>query len=342
MSPEYRQLGRSGLRVSVPILGGMTFGNTKWNPWLLTEEQSLPLLKAAWDAGVNTIDTANTYSNGDSERIIGNFIKQYSIPRETLVIMTKALFLVSSDPGVKTMLNPSLGQSRDFVNQGGLSRTAIFNQIDASLLRLGTSYIDLLQIHAFDPSTPVEETMRALHDLVLSGKVRYLGACNLRAWQLAEMNRVAELHGWTPFVSIQVEHSLLYRPQELEMFAYCNYKGIGILSYSPLMDGNLARPLDVETARVKSTGNSPFKKKLRASDREIVKRVNEVSQRLEWKMSQVALAWSVSKVTSPIVGVNSIERLYDAIVSDRKLSTEDIQYLEELRQIGQPSPCLRT
>ena len=195
--------------------------------------QSLPILKAAWDRGINTIDTANMYSNGDSERIIRKFIEkvrsligrqsphippgsrcsQYNILREEIVIMTKAFFVVSQDPTVITG-GPTtfhLMNTRQYVNQGGLSRAALFNQVDASLARLGTSYIDVLQIHFWDPMTPPEETMKALHDLVQSGKVRYIGASNLKTWQLAEMTSIAERNGWTTFVSVQVEHSLLYR-----------------------------------------------------------------------------------------------------------------------------------
>ena len=190
--------------------------------------QALPVLKAAWDLGINTIDTANMYSNGESESIIGTFMskvympslqnislshnvryRQYNIPRENLVIMTKAYFLVSPDPSINSArAQGALMKQRDYVNHGGLSRAALFNQVETSLKRLGTSYIDVLQIHFFDATTPIEETMKALHDLVQSGKVRYLGASNLRTWQLAEMNRVAEVNGWTQFVSIQIEYSL--------------------------------------------------------------------------------------------------------------------------------------
>ncbi len=196
----------------------------------LTSFKALPILKAAWDRGINTIDTANMYSNGDSEKIIGSFMKtvsgvsrtrpqlrahlplhQYNIPRENVVIMTKVFFLVSPTPTDNTIFVPHLMNSRDYINHSGLSRIALFNQVDASLKRLGTDYIDVLHVHTFDPTVPPEETMKALHDLVQSGKVRYLGASNVRAWQVAELNRVAELNNWTPIVCVQVEYSLLYR-----------------------------------------------------------------------------------------------------------------------------------
>ncbi|EIM81808.1 Aldo/keto reductase [Stereum hirsutum FP-91666 SS1] len=327
---EYRQLGKSGLRVSVPILGGMTIGDQQWLPWLLPEDKALNLLKTAWDQGINTFDTANMYSNGESERIIAKFIKQNEIPRRNLVIMTKIRFPVSEDDQVVTSFaGPKYYHSRDYVNQGGLSRVAIFNQVDASLARLQTEYIDLLQIHAFDPETPVEETMKALHDIVMSGKARYIGASNLRAWQFIEMNNVAQQNCWTQFVSVQVEHSLLYRPYELEMFAYCDYKGIGILSYSPLMDGHLARPVGVTTDRSKIYEGHLLEKKRRESDNQIIKRVEELASKHSWKMSQVALAWSLTKVSSPIVGANTSERVKEAVLAGRRLSLEDVEYLEE-------------
>lgn len=211
---EYRRLGQSGLRVSVPILGAMSFGSPAWQPWVLNEEQAMPVLKAAWDRGVNTIDTANVYSNGESERIIGRFLKKYDVPRHRVVLLTKCYALVHDEVNVNTLTHwnlPEITKTREYVNQAGLSRAAIFNQVEASLERFQTSYIDLLQIHRFDPDAPVKETMRALHDLVQSGKVRYIGASSMRCWQLAEMNAVAEREGWTTFVSMQSEYSLLYR-----------------------------------------------------------------------------------------------------------------------------------
>ncbi|KAI0367254.1 Aldo/keto reductase [Pilatotrama ljubarskyi] len=333
---QYRQLGNSGLRVSVPIFGGMTVGNPKWSPWILGEDKALPLLKAAWDLGINTIDTANTYSNGDAERMIATFTEKYDIPRENLVIMTKAFFLVSPDPSTLTMLNPGLNNTRDFVNQGGLSRAALFNQVEASLKRLRTSYIDVLEVHTFDPTTPLEETMKALHDLVQSGKVRYLGACNMRTWQFSEMQHVAQLHGWTPFVSMQVEYSLLYRPEELEMLAYCKHAGVGVIAYSPLMDGHLARPLGSETERSKLIAGTPFEKPRRESDKRIIQRVEELASKKGWTMSQVALAWVAAKVTAPIVGANTPERLQESISTGKALTDEDMQCLEEPYELQAP------
>ncbi|KAI0759407.1 NADP-dependent oxidoreductase domain-containing protein [Trametes elegans] len=333
---DYRQLGKSGLRVSLPIFGGMSVGNPKWSPWVLPEHKALPVLKAAWDLGINTIDTANSYSNGDAERVLASFLKTFDIPRENVVIMTKAFFFVASDPSTFSMLRPDLNNTKEYVNQGGLSRAALFNQVDASLRRLETTYIDVLQIHTFDPTTPIEETMKALHDLIQSGKVRYIGASNIRTWQLAEMNRVAELNGWTPFATVQVEYSLLYRYEELEMLSYCNYKGIGVIGFAPLTNGFLARPLGNETERAKSVSGTPFEKKLRDSDKQIVQRVQDLAQKKKWSMSQVALAWVASKIASPIVGANTPARLQESIVAGKSLTAEEAAYLEELYEIQPP------
>lgn len=246
-----------------------------------------------------------------------------------MVIMTKIIFLVAPDPGTYTVTMPHLAHTREYVNQGGLSRAAIFNSVDASLVRLNTTYIDVLQIHASDPETPMEETMQALHDLVSAGKVRYLGACNLRAWQLAEMNHIAEIHGWTQFTCVQVEHSLLYRPEEPEMLEYCNFKGIGVIPYSPLMDGHLARPLGTVTRRTTDFEGSVFVKPRRPCDKEIIKRVEETATKKGWKMCQVALTWSLTRVSSPIVGANTAERLSESIINGKSLTDEEIRYLEE-------------
>ncbi|OAX32779.1 Aldo/keto reductase, partial [Rhizopogon vinicolor AM-OR11-026] len=208
---EYRTLGKSGLKVSVPILGAMSFGSSKWASWVLDEEPSIQIMKAAWDLGINTFDTANVYSNGESERLIAKFIKKYNIPRHQIVIATKCNALVANDPSIWSFFRTDLKQLHEYVNQSGQSRAAIVNAVDASLARLETPYIDLLQIHRFDPSVTPEETMKALHDLVQSGKVRYIGASSMRCWQFAMLNEVAAKNCWTKFVSMQDEYSLLYR-----------------------------------------------------------------------------------------------------------------------------------
>ncbi|EGO03516.1 hypothetical protein SERLA73DRAFT_158140 [Serpula lacrymans var. lacrymans S7.3] len=326
---EYRQLGKSGLRVSVPILGAMSFGDPRWSPWVLDEASSIPIIKAAWDLGINTIDTANVYSNGSSERIVAKFVKEYKIPRHQIVIASKCNGIVASDPNLRSSVVPGLGDQREYVNQFGLSRAAIFNAVDASLGRLETSYIDLLQIHRFDPSVPPEEIMKALHDLVQSGKVRYIGASSMRCWQFALLNEVAEKNGYTKFVSMQDEYSLLYREEEREMLAYCKYNGIGVIPWAPLAAGALARPFGTETTRVVSGKGTIFESKYSEADKTIIERVEAISKTKGWKMSQVALAWANSKVTSPIVGFNSIARLEESIIPGYELTPEEVKSLEE-------------
>ncbi|KZO99803.1 Aldo/keto reductase [Calocera viscosa TUFC12733] len=325
---EYRRLGNSGLRVSVPIVGAMSFGSKKQLDWVIEEEEALQLLKAAWDRGINTWDTANVYSAGESERIIGMAIKKFNIPRSKLVILTKCKGLVPEDLNVRGNEHTKhLAFSKDYINQWGLSRTAIFNQVEASLKRLGTDYIDLYQIHRADfPNATAEETMGALNDLVRSGKVRYIGASSMWAWELAEYQNVAEKHGWTKFISMQNHYSLLYREEEREMNKYCEYTGVGLIPWGPVAAGQLARPLAAqkETARAKG-GN----RQLTAAEEEIIRRVEELAKKKGWTMAQVALAWIDDKVSSPIVGFSSVARLEEAIIPDKKLTAEERKYLEE-------------
>lgn len=326
---EYRTLGKTGLKVSVPILGAMSFGSSKWASWVLDEEPSMEIMKAAWDLGINTFDTANVYSNGESERFIAKFIKKFNIPRHQIVIATKCNHLVADDPSIWTFFREDMRRLPEYVNQSGLSRAAIFNAVDGSLARLETAYIDLLQIHRFDPSVTPEEIMKALHDLVQSGKVRYIGASSMRCWQFAMLNEVAARNGWTRFVSMQNEYSLLYREDEREMLAYCKYHGIGVIPWSPLAAGVLARPIGTETMRANSINGAVPAKKLIGGDATIVNRVEELAKKKNCKMSQIALAWIGLKVASPIVGVNSVQRLHESIVEGIELMPEEVAYLEE-------------
>jgi aryl-alcohol dehydrogenase-like predicted oxidoreductase len=210
---EYRQLGKCGLRVSVPILGAMSIGHKDWQPWIEDDESKVfALLKEAYDVGLNTWDTANVYSNGVSEQLIGKALKHLEIPRHKIVILTKCFGTVGEEPGISHIRFPQLKNTKDYINQGGLSRAAIFNAVDASLKRLQIEYIDLLQIHRFDTTVPVEETMKALHDLVQSGKVRYIGASSMWTFQFAALQTAAEKNGWTKFVSMQNHYSLCVSP----------------------------------------------------------------------------------------------------------------------------------
>ncbi|KAG6819566.1 hypothetical protein H0H93_010696 [Arthromyces matolae] len=296
--------------------------------WILEEEASFEILQAAWELGINTFDSANVYSNGESERVIGKWIQKNRIPRERLIITSKCWNIVGNDPGVQWSPTQELRDQPEYVNQGGLSRAAIFNAIDASLKRLNLTYIDLYQIHAFDRYTPVEETMKALHDLVESGKVRYIGACNLRTWQFALMNEVAEKRGWTKFVSMQSQYSLLYREEEREMNAYCNYHGIGIMPYGVLAKGLLARPAATVTARTEWNKGTSYEAKATEAGQEIVDRVTQIAEKRGVTRAQVALAWIQTKVASPIVGVSTMKQLLET-VTHVDLTDEEITYLEQ-------------
>ena len=328
---EYKQLGKCGLRVSVPILGAMTFGDPTWQKWVLDKEQSLPLLKAAYDRGLNTWDTANIYSNGVSEEIIGEAIKKYSIPRHKLVILTKCFAFIGEEPWYQN--NPSMTTSKDYVNHGGLSRAAIFQACDASLARLGTPYIDLYQIHRFDPNVPIAETMEALHDLVRAGKVRYIGASSMWAHQFAMMQAVAEANGWTKFVSMQNHYNLLYREEEREMNRYCDATGVGLIPWAPLCRGILARPPTDEKADTTRAEGDRSQTGYSDVDKKIVQRVKETADKKGWKMSHVALAWINKRVASPIIGFSSVDRIDEGIdVRGKVLTDEEEKYLEELYQ----------
>ncbi|KAJ7728294.1 NADP-dependent oxidoreductase domain-containing protein [Mycena maculata] len=325
-SATYTRLGAAGIRVSVPIMGCMSFGlSEKW-PWVLDEEPSFKVLKAAWDHGLTTFDTANIYSDGESERIIGKFLKKYNIPREKVVIATKVHHLVLDDT-IDGGDNPR--DTRDYVNQDGLSRAGIFNAVEASLKRLDTSYIDLVQIHRFDPRVPVTETMRALHDLVQSGKVRYIGASSMRTWRFSEMNHIADMNGWTQFVSMQNEYSLLKREEEREMIPYCKAHGIGLIPWAPLAGGALAHPLGAETARTKTIKGTPMEPPVTDADKIIISRVQELAEKKGCTMSQIALAWVCLKVDSPIVGISSVSRVEESAQKGVELTAEEAKYLEE-------------
>ncbi|KAK8064674.1 Aldo-keto reductase dtxS3 [Apiospora phragmitis] len=330
---DYRQLGKSGLRVSVPIFGCMSIGDKNAQSWAIGEDEALPLLKAAYDRGVNTWDTAN----GASEIIVGKAIKQYNIPREKVVIMTKCFWGVGEEPEVRHVLSrEDFEKSKDYVNQYHLSRTAIFNQVNASLKRLDTDYIDLLQIHRFDYNTPLEETMKALHDLVESGKVRYLGASSMYGVNFARLQFVAEKNGWTKFVSMQNHYNLLYREEEREMNRFCNDTGVGLIPWAPLCRGHLARP----PSNFGSTDRSKMEKDASPGshgtvepDLTIISRVQEIAKKRDWTMSNVALAWINKRVSSPIIGFSNIARIDEALEARGKtLSDEEERYLEELYQ----------
>ncbi|PSN71781.1 voltage-gated potassium channel subunit beta-2 [Corynespora cassiicola Philippines] len=245
---QYARLGTSGLKVSRIILGGMAFGSPTWegSPWTLDEPSSMAVLKRAWDLGINTWDTANTYSNGASERILGTFLRENKIPRSRVVILTKLYYPVMDDD---SRPQPPDAYSQPLVNQMGLSRKHIFDAVEASLERLGTDYIDVLQLHRLDRDTPPEEIMRALHDLVAMGKVRYLGASSMYCWEFARLQYTAKMNGWTGFTSMQPFYNLLYREEEREMIPFCESQGVGVIPWSPLARGLLGKPVGETSKR---------------------------------------------------------------------------------------------
>jgi len=280
----------------------MTFGTPERgdHPWTLPEQQSRPLIRKAIEMGINFFDTANAYSDGTSEEIVGQALKDYT-RRDEVVIATKVFFPMTKGP-----------------NGGGLSRKSIFTAIDASLRRLGTDYVDLYQIHRWDPTTPIEETLEALHDVVKAGKARYLGASSMYAWQFAKTLHLARENGWTPFVSMQNFYNLLYREEEREMLPLCNDARIAVIPWSPLARGRLARAQDAETSR---TQTDAYADKLFAasaeSDRKVIDQVAAVAAAREVPPAQVALAWVIQKsvVTAPIVGASKPQHLDDALAA---------------------------
>ncbi|KAL8882861.1 MAG: hypothetical protein Q9192_007510 [Flavoplaca navasiana] len=329
---EYVQLGSSGLRVSMPILGTMAIGSQDWQDWVMSEEEGLKTLKLAWDRGITSWDTANVYSSGANEEMVGKAIKQFDIPREKLVILGKVFGTVPEDKGIfNFFFEEQMAKSKDYVNKGGLSRSAIMKAVDASLKRLGTDYIDVLQIHRYDPTVPPAETMKALHDLVQMGKVHYIGASSMWTYQFATMQFIAEKNGWTKFISMQNNYHLCYREEEREMNKFCNETGVGIIPWGPLFGGLLAKPWGEESTRSKTS--VAMSGGLTEVDEAINKRVQEVAEKKGWKMSQVALAWVRSKGCVPVMGLTSanVQRLEEACaVKDMRLTEEEIKYLEEL------------
>ncbi|KAJ6104838.1 alcohol dehydrogenase [Penicillium sp. IBT 18751x] len=329
----YKKLGASGLQVSVPIVGAMSFGQKSWQSWVLEDEEEIQnILKGAYDRGVNTWDTANVYSNGASEAIIGRAIQKFNIPRHKLVLLTKIFGYVGEQPDIRqASFANEMSQSKDYANQGGLSRTAIFNAVNGCLARLQTDYIDLLQIHRFDATVTIEETMKALHDLVQLGKVRYIGASSMWTYQFAQMQFTAERNGWTKFISMQNHYSLCYREEEREMNRFCHETGVGLIAWAPLYRGLLARQLGAQaTARQGGVKGSLFARESTGPDEEIIRRVQELAEAKEWTMSQVALAWVIQKGSIPTVGFSSVARLEEGIdVRGKELTPEEIVHLEE-------------
>jgi len=314
---EYVRLGQTGLQVSRICLGMMSYGDPGWRDWVLPEADARPFVQRAAEAGITFFDTADMYSRGVSEEVTGRLLAETFADRADYVLATKVFQPMADRP-----------------NRGGLSRKHILDAVDASLRRLGTDYIDLYQTHRWDPDTPIEETMAALHDCVRAGKVRYLGASSMFAWQFAKAQHAAVLHGWTPFVSMQPHYNLLYREEEREMLPQCRDMGVGVIPWSPLARGVLAgsrtRGGEQRTTR---SGSDPLVESLYSdADYDIVERVQEVARERGCAPAQVALAWLLHQpgVTAPIVGATKLAHLEDAVAAvGLSLSAEERERLEE-------------
>ncbi|NUU62261.1 aldo/keto reductase [Paenibacillus agri] len=313
---DYAKLGSTGLEVSRICLGCMSYGIPERgsHAWTLGEEESRPFIRRALELGINFFDTANVYSDGTSEEIVGRALKDFAA-RDDVVIATKVH-----------------GRMRPGPNGGGLSRKVIMSEIDHSLKRLGTDYVDLYQIHRWDSETPIEETMEALHDVVKAGKARYIGASSMYAWQFLKALHVAESHGWTRFVSMQNYLNLLYREEEREMLPLCEAEGIGVIPWSPLARGRLTRDFEESSAR---SLTDEFGKQLYAktdeADHRVATQVKEIAEERGIPRAQVALAWVLQKkpVTAPIIGATKMQHLEDAVAAvDIRLTPDEVQRLE--------------
>ena len=314
---QWINLGQTGLKVSRLCLGTMTYGSKKWRPWVLEEEEAHPFFRKAIEAGVNFFDTADMYSVGVSETILGHALREYT-RRDDAIIATKVFYPMG--PGL---------------NDRGLSRKHIMQAIDASLRRLSTEYIDLYQIHRFDPETPIEETLEALHDVVKSGKALYIGASSMFAWQFAKMLDIAERRGWTKFVTMQNHYNLVYREEEREMIPLCIDRGIGVIPWSPLARGFLAgnrtrqQPGTTERAQTDEFAHQMY---YTDSDFDVVDRVVELAKRRNVTPAQIALAWILHKpgVTAPIIGASKMEQFEQSLAAlDIVLDASELQFLEE-------------
>lgn len=312
---QYTRLGNSGLEVSRICLGCMSFGNPgERRPWTLAEDDARPIFRAAWDAGINFIDTANSYSDGSSEEVTGKLIKELA-PREEIVLASKVFNRMRPGP-----------------NGAGLSRKAIITQLDASLKRLDTDYLDLFQIHRWDYNTPIEETLEALTDMVKAGKVRYIGASSMYAWQFAKALYTSERDGYARFISMQDQINLLYREEEREMLPLCRAEGVGVIPWGPLNGGKLSRPWGEQTKRNTTGANANT---MYAQDDAVHKAtisvVGEIAEARGVSYSQVALAWLLQKdgVTAPIIGATKVTHLEEAVAAvELELSADEVEMLE--------------
>ncbi|PWY81709.1 Aldo/keto reductase [Aspergillus sclerotioniger CBS 115572] len=333
---KYTQLGTSGLRVSRIGVGCMSYGNPDGRyPWAIPEEFALPILNHCYTSGINFFDTANAYSNGLSEEILGKAIRQYSWRREAIVIATKVWAPVGRSLEQPLAMTDDEKDQSGYINQYGLSRKHIFESVDASLTRLGLPYVDLLQIHRFDPRTPVKETMEALHDVVKSGKVRYIGASSMWTHQMLEYQYTARMHGWTEFISMQNLYNAVYREEEREMYPACRRLGIGGIPWSPVSMGFLTRPWRAfgDTVRGEGQGEGFLGREYTGADRRVNERIEEIASQRGVSMAVVAIAWCLAKefITAPILGMSRKERVDEAVEAvSLELSGEEVRSIDNL------------
>lgn len=329
---EWQRLGKSGLKISKVIVGFMSYGKKSWADWVEEDEDKIfGLLKKAYDLGFRTYDTADVYSNGYSEVLLGKFLKKYNIKRDKVVILTKVFNPVDEDLDLKHGGKGPDVKDIDLINSKGLSRKHIFDGVENSVKRLGT-YIDVLQIHRLDKEVEPLEIVKALNDVVDNGLVRYLGASSMRATEFAELQFTADKFNYHKFILVQDYYNLLYREEEREMIPFAKKQGLGILPWSPNARGVLARPASASTDRFKS--DPQFKNlglnKLTTEDIEIIDRVEEIAKKRNVSMAIIATAWAISKGTFPIVGLNKPERIDEALEASKfQLTEEEIKYLEE-------------
>ncbi|KAL2826682.1 Aldo/keto reductase [Aspergillus cavernicola] len=333
---KYVQLGSSGLRIAPIGVGCMSYGNPggRFN-WSIPEEDALPVLNHCYESGLNFFDTANGYSNGISEEILGKAIRKFNWRRENIVVATKVWSPVGRGDEQPMAMSEEERDNSGYVNQYGLSRKHIFESVDASLKRLGLPYVDLLQIHRSDPYTPVKETMEALHDVVKAGKVRYIGASSMWAHRLLEYNYTARMHGWTEFISMQNLHNAIYREEEREMYPACAKFGMGGIPWSPIAMGFLARPWKefASTKRGQGQGQGFFNQPVSDADKKINEQIQEIAGRRGVSMATVAIAWTLSKpfITAPILGMSSKARVDEAVQAvSFELGAEELKSIDDL------------
>ncbi|KAJ5377185.1 uncharacterized protein N7496_004594 [Penicillium cataractarum] len=333
---KYVQLGSSGLRIAPIGVGCMGFGDPDGLfKWSIPEEEALPVLNHCYESGLNFFDTANAYSNGLSEEILGKAIKKYGWRRENLVVATKVFVAVGRGLEQPLFMTDDERDNAGYVNQYGLSRKHIFESVDASLQRLNLPYIDLLQIHRFDPNTPPKETMEALHDIVKSGKVRYIGASSMWAHQLLEYQYTARIHGWTEFISMQNLYNAIYREEEREMYPACGKFGMGGIPWSPVGMGFLTRPWREfsKTTRGEELGAGFFRQPATEADKKTNEQIEKIAEQHGVSMATVAIAWSLSKpfITAPILGMTKKERVDEAVKAiSLDLSPAELKSIDDL------------